>query len=230
MTQPMEPTEPLQRNMLSHLASDRIRAYISENGLKPGDKLPTERDLAERLQVSRTVVREALNQLETLGLIFKVQGSGIFIAQPNLTVFFRQLLSGWEGDDQSVGKLLDFRLMLEQAALSEIADRAQDEDYAMLERLIDEAERTDIDPARFLALDAQFHRELLKLTRNDLFYQLVAVVQDYFVAIERNGLQPLGGASQATLQEHRALISLLRNRKLDEARQLLRKHLHLKSK
>lgn len=224
--QPMEPGEQLQRNMLSHLASDRIKTYINENGLKPGDKLPTERDLAERLQVSRTVIREALNQLETLGLIFKVQGSGIFIAEPNLTVFFRQLLSGWETDNQSLAKLLDFRLMLEQAALSEIAERADDEDYRMLEKLIGEAEQPGIDGAKFLALDAQFHRELLKLTRNDLFIQLVAIVQDYFSSVERKGVIPQTEGIRATIQDHKSLIAMLRSHRLNEARQLLRKHLH----
>lgn len=221
----------MQRNMLSQLVSDQIKQYIADKGLAPGDKLPTERDLAEVLEVSRTVVREALNQLETLGMINKIQGKGIFIAEQNLSKFFQEIVSGWENTTKSVQQLIDFRILLETAALEQIVLNAEDADYAELELIIDRSRDSAVTLEEFINLDYEFHRKLLQLTKNDLYYQLITITNDYFKML-RLKLHAIGQTTvqrEPTIRDHQQLLHLLRVQQVDEAKALLQNHLKVES-
>jgi GntR family transcriptional repressor for pyruvate dehydrogenase complex len=213
--------------MLSQMAVEQLKTYIVKHGLKPGDRLPTERELAEKLNVSRSVVREALNHLETLGLIVKRQGKGIFIEKQNLSVFFRHIVSMWDADPKTGTQLLEFRTMLETAALDLVVEQAGKDDYGRLETIIARSEQPDIDILEFIRLDFEFHRHLLELTKNDLFVQLVGVIHDYFnnlqVELCRNGGAVINHG--LTIRDHRTMIELLRTKDVQAAKQLLRVHL-----
>ncbi|MBP1993951.1 FadR/GntR family transcriptional regulator [Paenibacillus eucommiae] len=214
----------MQRNLLSQMASEQIKKYITDRQLNPGDQLPTERELAEKLQVSRTVVREALNQLETLGMIVKIQGKGVFIAERNLTAFFQQIVSLWGPGAKQDDQLVGFRMMLELAALDYIVINAKEQDYEELRHIVANSQNADISLAEFVQYDYDFHRQLLKLTNNDLFDQLVSVIHDYFrLILHTNEGRKID--RNPTIRDHLELLQLLQDGHLEEAKQLLRKHL-----
>ncbi len=218
----------LDRKMLSQIASDQLKQFIADNRLKPGDQLPTERELAERMQVSRPVVREALNRLETLQLIVKVQGKGIFVAEQNLHTFFEQIVTFWDSADMGMEKLLAFRLMLEQAAMEEIAEQAVPEDYGRLEAMVKASAEPAIDEGTFVRMDADFHAELIRLTGNELFHQLSSTVARYFAMLQLRlpSEEAKSGADRArTIADHRKLIGLLSAKQVKDAKQLLKEHL-----
>lgn len=212
--------------MLSRMACDKIRSYIADNRLKAGDRLPTERELAERLEVSRPVIREALGTLEALGLIVKRQGKGIFLQDPNFTALFHEMMGVWQQDEQSFEQVLQFRIMLEQAAVEPIIEHAAETDFARLYALIDEAEREGTTIGDFIKLDYLFHKELLGLTRNALFSQLTDVMNRYFHWVETRRLKEgtIPG-KQLTIRQHRDIVQALQAKDREEAARLLKAHL-----
>ncbi|RED52790.1 FadR/GntR family transcriptional regulator [Cohnella phaseoli] len=212
--------------MLSRLACDKIRGYIADNRLKAGDRLPTERALAEQLEVSRPVIREALGTLEALGLIVKRQGKGIFLKDPNFSVLFHEMMGVWQQDEDSADQVLQFRVLLEQAAVAPIIEQADDADYERLSALIAESEKEGVSHSDFIRLDYLFHSELLGLTRNALFIQLTDVVNKYFHWVEASSRsnRMLDGI-QRTIRQHREIVRALQAKDREGASRLLKMHL-----
>ncbi|MDF2670219.1 MAG: GntR family transcriptional regulator [Paenibacillus sp.] len=214
--------------ILKNMACEQIKQYMITNRLQPGAKLPTERDLAEMLGVSRTVVREALGTLETLGYIIKQQGKGIFVKKPDLSPLFHEMLSLWSGDEHQLQNVRNFRIMLEQSAIEWIISNATTVDLDRLYGIIEQSERAAISVKEFLSLDYAFHRELLSLTGNPLFIQLTDVINRYFEMIELKAQNPDVSTVEAfavTVREHRKLVDLIKAKRKAEAVQMLIHHL-----
>lgn len=214
--------------MLKNMACYKIKDYVAENRLQPGDKLPTERDLAAALGVSRPVIREALGTLEALGYIYKKRGKGIFVKEADFSSLFQEMLFLWSHTDNQAGKLLEFRMMLEQAAIGQIIDRAGSGELK-LERMLEvleEAENKPLSKKEFAVHDYRFHRELLSLTENAMFIQLTDVINSYFrMAETKNKDNTSSEGVEESLREHRAIVERLQAKDKIGASDLLREHL-----
>jgi len=222
----MEPLAQDEYRMLSRMAYDKIKAYIADNHLKAGDKLPTERFLSEQLEVSRPVIREALGTLEALGLIVKQQGKGIYLTDPNFSALFQEMMGVWQQGENSLEQLLQFRFLLEQASMEFIVEHAVEADFERLYALIAQSEQEAVTLSEFIKLDYLFHRELLSLTRNPLFSQLTDVINKYFHEIETRKLKDGSFAGkQDTIQQHRDIVRFLQEGNKEAAVQLLKIHL-----
>ena len=79
----------LTKTKLSDMAAESIVSFIIENELNPGDKLPTEKEICLRLGIGRTSVREGISQLETVGLLVRHQGHGLFLKEVTLDSFLK---------------------------------------------------------------------------------------------------------------------------------------------
>ena len=222
----MEPVLQDEYRMLSRLACEKIRGYIDQRQLKAGDKLPTERELAAQLEVSRPVIREALGTLEALGLIVKRQGKGIFLREPDFSVLFQEMMEVWRQDADSAEQLLQFRILLERASVESIIEQAAESDFERLHALIDQSEQEGLSINEFIRLDYLFHRELLGLTGNPLFSQLMDVINKYFLWVESNKANEGALPGMAlTIRQHRELVQLMESREKEAAVRLLTKHL-----
>lgn len=212
------------------VAIDRIKEYIISQGLLPGDRLPAERRLAEMLGVSRPVVREALSHLATLGLIEKHQGRGLFIREQNLSRLFQEMMFITSNDREKLQHLLDFRTMLEQAAILQIAGRLADEQIDALARIVKQAETAE-SAAEFARLDLDFHRKLVSFSPNPYLVQLADVIDNYFAAIEPDAQRTLALKEnrQTTLAVHCRLVDLLQGGQRMEAFALISEHLQRKA-
>lgn len=222
----MEPLAQDEYQMLSRMACDKIKKYIADNRLKAGDRLPTERDLAEQLEVSRPVIREALGILEGLGLIVKRQGKGIYLKDPNFTVLFQEMMGVWRQEEHSAEQLLQFRILMEQAAVESIIEQATETDYERLYALIAQSQQDPLSISEFIKLDYLFHRELLSLSGNPLLAQLTDVIHTYFHRVESDKLKD--GSSperQNTIRQHTDIVRFLQAKDKDGAAQLLKIHL-----
>lgn len=214
--------------MLKNMACYKIKDYVAANRLKPGDKLPTERDLALTLGVSRPVIREALGTLEALGYIYKKRGKGIFVKEADLSSLFQEMLFLWSNVDNQSDNLLEFRIILEQAAVGQIVDRAGAGELKLdrITRLIEEAERAPLSKKEFAKHEYNFHRELLSLTGNPMFIQLTDVINKYFQMIETKNMDNDSTDGVATsIQEHRAIVEQLKRKDKNGAAGIIRDHL-----
>ncbi|GGD52001.1 FadR/GntR family transcriptional regulator [Paenibacillus nasutitermitis] len=223
----MEPIAQDEYQMLSRMVGNKIRGYIADNGLKSGDKLPPERVLAEQLEVSRPVIREALGTLEALGLIIKRQGKGTFLTNPNFSVLFHEMMGVWQQDEDNPEQLLQFRVLLEQGSVESIIEQAEASDYERLYSIITQSEQDSLTFSEFIKLDYLFHRELLSLTRNPLFFQLTDVINKYFHWIDTGKLKVgIFFRRQDTIQQHRNIVRLLQEKDKEGAIHLLKMHLN----
>lgn len=188
----------------------QIREMLQSRDLKPGDRLPPERILAEQLQVSRNTVREALRMLEISGLVTVKQGSGggVFVARPDSSVVARQLSDALHLTDMSLGDITETRLWIESIVVRVACERMTAEDLAALEdnvRLAEElASSGEWD--RRAEVNIEFHKLLVAATQNPLLSYLVNSVLDLLPAI----IQAAGPQTDdiVTQSRHRLLAHL----------------------
>ena len=117
---------------LRHEVAEHIKKSIEEGKIKPGDRLPTEREMAEQFGVSRTVVRDAVKTLTGLGLLEVKHGVGIFVTTPDSKFIARQLSGLVSNENDTIINLFEVRMLLETAAAGWAAERHSEEDLQLL--------------------------------------------------------------------------------------------------
>ncbi|OAN36626.1 FadR/GntR family transcriptional regulator [Microbacterium sp. H83] len=222
------PEQPARawRLVLEHVERDLL-----DGRLGPGDRLPSERDLAADLGVGRSSVREALRVLEVMGLIRTATGSGpqsgaIVIATPSggMSTLLRLQVAaqGFPLED-----IVQTRLLLEDAVVAALAT-APDRDLGAAHRVLDAMDAAGLSAAEFLALDAQLHLALAQAGGNTV---VAATMAGLRTAIESYVLQGAAliddwDAMADTLRtEHRAIIAAVDAGDADAARALVRAHI-----
>lgn len=218
----MKPIEGKERYTLSKIVSDNLRDYIVQNELKTGDKLPSERDLSTKLDVSRVIVREALRSLESAGIVSIRHGEGAFVNTDDASVLFSNLLFFWQMRQDKMEEILELRKLLEGEAIRGIIDRSDELHLAQLEEINRRMERAT-ETAIFQELDLEFHKTLIQATNNDLFIQLADIIVHYFTVVSTNNMD-ISDRKKA-LKEHHLMMEALRNKDREWALQILYEHL-----
>ncbi len=222
------PDQPARawRAVLEHIERDLL-----DGRLAPGDRLPSERDLASDLGVGRSSVREALRVLEVMGLIRTATGSGpqagaIVIATPSggMSALLRLQVAaqGFPLDD-----VVQTRLVLESAVVQALAAR-EDRDVRASRALLAAMDADDLTAAEFLALDAQLHLSLAEASGNTVIAATMAGLRTAIESYVQAGAAavPDWSAMSARLRaEHRGLIAAIEAGDADAARDLVHDHI-----
>lgn len=155
----------------------QIKERIYHKQLVKGDKLPSERELASQLGVSRTAVREALRSLEMLGLIVSHHGEGTFVASafPEEKLFEPLSLVFMLEDNPT--ELTEVRAMLEIQCAALAAERASAEELGFLEACIKDFQNSQEGP-RLAEVDKNFHTLIAKASHNTLLYYLYSSIHE----------------------------------------------------
>lgn len=156
---------------------DSIKTDIMSGKIKPGQKLPPERELAKKFNVSRTSIREALRTLEILGVTKSVQGSGNYITgdvekslvESMSMMFLLQQIDSLE--------FYQFREALELKAAMLAVQNIDDEKIMKLEKLVSEMAQTEDEAAR-TALDKQFHETIVAASHNSMIIQILTILSE----------------------------------------------------
>ncbi|MBS4219571.1 FadR family transcriptional regulator [Bacillus sp. FJAT-49711] len=217
----MKRIEDRERFTLSKIVSENLRQYIIDHQLKTGDKLPSERDLAVMLDVSRVIVREALRALESTGIIVIRHGEGAFVNTDDTSVILNHLLFFWRMNNERIEELFELRQLLEKTAIEQIIANSDTVHLAELEKIIFEMSQTTNSDA-FKELDIEFHKELIKATNNELFTQLTDVIVQYFSGVSRMMDEK---NRNKTISEHQLIIDAIKDKNKKLAIQLLTDHL-----
>jgi len=159
----MQAMQSLARPKVRDQVSDHIKSYIVEQNLAPGDRLPTETQLAETCGISRLGVREATKALEFLGVVESKTGVGLTVGRLDMGRLTRHL--GFHAGllDADPQQLIDSRAVIETGVLPYVArNMADDASIALRLRSLAEQMGTARDLQAFIALDIQFHRTLME--------------------------------------------------------------------
>jgi GntR family transcriptional repressor for pyruvate dehydrogenase complex len=217
--------KPVKRTSLVDTVMERIRGLITEGHLGAGDRLPTEAELIQQLEVSRTVLREAVGRLEAMGLITVRGPRGMFVGDTgSLLSCVRLVRSALTVSPGELVQFTEFRRAIECDAVRSAALRATAEDVAELEALCEEIRRSDLDYAAAFQLDLRFHRKLLDLAGNPVMSNVMDVVREFVLASIVEGA-PYRRDAEKTYRGHRAIVAALRARDPEAAEKAVREHL-----
>lgn len=191
---------------LTDEAIEQIKAMISAGELRPGDRLPPEKELSERLGLSRSSLREAVKALEAIRVLAVRRGDGTYVTslRPEVLLGALSFVADVQ-QDSSVLEMLAVRRILEPEAAALATSRATPADVARLRTLLSQVgEQTSVDD--LVAHDLVFHRSLCELSGNDYLTSLLDTLSGRTLrARVWRGLTQ-DGAVERTLTEHRAIV------------------------
>lgn len=209
------------------LVVDRITQVIRDHNLAPGDRLPGEHELGERLNVSRPVLREALARLQSIGLVDIQRGRGTFVGSAtSLANCVRLLRSAVTISPQELQSYAELRSAIEVQAARQAAERANEDDLAELTALLKQLDDDELPYAEALEIDFRFHRKLLEIAGNPLMQNLMEVIYE-FVLTQMVRTTPSQRENQLGRRLHKAILSAVRDRDPDAAERAMRQHMEI---
>lgn len=220
---------PIKSTRVYEQVVEQIKQMIIEGTLKKGDKLPTERDLAEQLKVSRTSVREALRALEVVGLVESRQGAGNYIRESFENSLFEPMSMMFLLEKGTPLEILEFRKVLEVEAAVLAAARIEKEEIEVLGILLDKMKACD-DEDRSITLDKEFHYTIAKASKNLLIINILQVISqliDEFIKDSRKKILRFEDNSVKLKVQHEALYNALKNKDVEEALRAINDHFKL---
>lgn len=164
------------RRSIASDAREQITRLITSGTLKPGEKLPPERQLIETLGVSRPTLREGIAALTAMGILEARQGAGTFVSELDPARIVEPLVLIVNLNSEVLRELFDVRGILESGAIQLAAANISDEELAEVRRLAAELEGAQGSVKRFLQLDVEFHRAIHRASHNELLIALLESV------------------------------------------------------
>ncbi len=214
--------QPIVRSPLYEQVVERLREFIDAQQLQPGDRLMSERELAEQLGVSRTSVRPGLTALRVLGLVEIKHGDGIYLLRSPRDVI-PSLASEIVGSEVDHPMIWEVREAIEVQAARLAARRRSAADLRTMRETLDLMETAVAGGDDGVAEDRRFHRALVEAGRNPLLLQLTEQIGDL---IDRTSEASLthSGRPPVSLERHRAILAAIEAQDEDMAAEQMREH------
>jgi len=202
----------------------QIRAMIDRGELKPGDRLLSERRLAEMFSVSRNTVREAIKALSENGLLESRQGAGTFVREADgenlANTFAGAILRGQPG----VRDIFEVRKLMEPEIAALAARNASPNDIVRFEAVLAEQEAAVEAGRSGRSSDQRFHELLAEASGNAVLREMVGALHDDLTESRSRGLQSME-RQKASLVAHRAIVEAVKNGHVMQAEKAMREHL-----
>lgn len=217
--------EPIVKDRLYHGIVDQITEAILIGKMRPGDRLPTENELAKHFGVSRTVVREATQALRAQGLVEMTPGRGTFITQPSIDSVINSLQHLLTIENHSFDDLIATRFLLEVPIARLAAENARAENIEILRICNESMEASLNDPDSYIKFDMQFHTELARATQNTV---LSVLIQPLIMMLEsaRRILSSVPDKAQRSLDCHNRLYEAIVRHDAEASASCMRDHLN----
>ena len=166
-----------KENKLYIQAFREIRSYIIRNGLKPGDLLPTELEMCEKLGVSRNVLREAIKSMELMGMVQACPGRGTQVKEFSLDFVFQNVLFfSVAGEDKPVREMFGIRRMLELSYMRQAFYAINEDDIRVLHNCLRQMHESREDYTAFTEADRIFHTTLFRGLDNSVLNSLMDAI------------------------------------------------------
>ncbi len=224
------PFQKVTPEKLSHSVVRQIELLILRGILRPGERLPAERELADKLGVSRPSLREAVSELQERGLLSAKAGAGIFVADVLGSAFAPALTTLFASHDEAVFDYIAFRRDMEGLAAERAASFASDTDLKVINAVFEkmEAAHPKRNPADEARLDADFHQAIIEASHNVIMLHMMRSMYDLLregVFYNRTVMFKQRTTREVLLEQHRAINSALQARDASEARAAVEAHL-----
>ncbi len=211
------------KNTVTHQVIEQIQTLLSGGTLNPGDKLPSERQMAEQLGVSRPSLREALRALEYAGVLVALQGEGVSVADGQTTLD-NTLQTTHLVRQFALSEMIEARKAIESAAVKFIMIRAHAKDFEHI-RQLHEATRQMVDDKKgFVMADYAFHRAIVDASGNRIFSSMHSTMGSMMKEFNFELLDTRVGREQV-IDHHEQIVQALEKRDVDKSLYLMEEHL-----
>jgi GntR family transcriptional regulator, transcriptional repressor for pyruvate dehydrogenase complex len=215
--------EIVRRNKVYEEVAKQIERLILKK-LKPGDKLPSERELAEMLQVSRSSIRDAIRGLELVGLVEPRQGAGTIVRERSADSSANPFANALKRRQNLVTELLDFRKMLEPPLAARAATNASTDEISEMEDILQRQEKTQGQGNPAIAEDAEFHYSIALASGNSVVLKVIDTLMDLLRDTREHSLQ-VEGRAEKSLAGHRRILSAIKRHDAEAAKAAMRRHI-----
>lgn len=214
----------ISKNTVATQVINQLIHLIRSGAVKEGDRLPSEREMAEQLGVSRPPIRESLRVLEYAGVIETRYGDGIYVKNadfpPDGSLLFSRILHQYTLED-----LIEMRKVLEAASVRFAVGRANDEDLDNLQGIQTEMLDSLDNMEKFIECDFAFHSAIAESTRNSMLYQTIQTMRKMMGEFNRDLLQRRS-YRQLVCRHHQAILDGILHRNVEAALQAMDAHLN----
>jgi GntR family transcriptional repressor for pyruvate dehydrogenase complex len=206
---------------------EQILACVRDGQFREGERIPSERELTESLNVSRTSLREAIKRLQTMGIVIVRQGDGTYLdpsARRNEAMYRQKVRTLLDLGEVGIRDFVQSRIMLESAAVALVVERADAEDIARLSALSREMAADLSDRRRFAQNDLKFHQSLCEFSRNPVLTRFMFSITDLLTEQVQRSVFNHVNLEQAG-RIHREIADALTARDAQRATRAVKEHL-----
>ena len=220
------PDGPTGHSQLTMQVVDHVRELVANGDLKPGDRLPPERELARSLKISRSSLRAGIGFLAAMGVLKSRHGAGTFVATgpPALDSSSLTVLGALHGF--LPWQMFEARLVIEASVASLAAERATGDHIAELAEEVAEMYASMDDPQEYLIHDIRFHRTIAKASGNPILGALMETITASLYDARRQTVDNSSDLKESA-ELHREIFRAIRSRNPQAARHAMEQHLNL---
>jgi GntR family transcriptional repressor for pyruvate dehydrogenase complex len=218
------PFGTVTREALPDQIAARVIALIGERHLKPGDRLPPERELAQAMGVSRSSLREALRALSLLGVTEMRQGDGTYLTALDPEALMRPFGLVLALSDGQLQELFEARRVIEPALAALAAERADADTLEALRRCAGESTATVADEDAFMHADLELHGLIARAASNSILWHVIGSISGMGIASRRR-TNPLPGLREQSAEDHREIVAAIEARDPGAAAAAMLRHL-----
>jgi GntR family transcriptional regulator, transcriptional repressor for pyruvate dehydrogenase complex len=216
--------EAIRRPRLYEEVAKQLQGMIGDGRLKPGDRLPPERELVQRFQVSRGSVRDAIRTLELMGLVRSRQGEGTVVQDPSADSLVGPLSAALAPGRELVAELLEIRRIVEPAFAARAAAHAKPEEIASLQDVLRRQREKTRRRESTIEEDSEFHYLVAMASGNTVVKKVVDLLLDLMRESRARSLQ-VDGRLERSLEGHGRILKAIQRRSPAAAENAMRRHL-----
>ena len=216
-----------KRSNLCDIILDDITRDIIGGILKPGEKIAGEYELAEKYEVSRFTVREAMKKLDSMGLIIIKHGVGSFVEEVTPESFMKPLLPVLVMSNIDIREICEARLPLEVQSISLCAGRIDKEKLDEMKQMVTKMEEAlnNEEFEKYNELDIRFHLLIAKASKNRVLFEMLSTLQDMLrEQMKRDIIVP--NATQRSISRHKLMVEAIERKEIELAKQLMTLHIN----
>ena len=211
--------KPIKRVSLQSEIIKYIQSYIEEHDLKEGDRLPSQGQFIEMMQVSRTALREAVKTLEAEGIVEVKNGKGIFVGDRGRKTTALESLIGFTMERESLIEALEARRAMETELMAMVVRNATDQEMDELGEITEILMKKVWANERDTEEDKAFHEKIYQMCHNKVFYAMLKVLDDYTDKLWQFPLD-IEDPFKASMPYHETLYQALRERDIKNAQKI----------
>lgn len=213
----------VRRNKVYEDVARQIERLILKK-LRPGDKLPSERELAELLRVSRSSIRDAIRSLELMGMVEPRQGAGTIVCEVTANSLANPLANALKRKEELMGELLDFRKILEPPLAARAATHASVDEISEMESILKRQQEKLRAGESTIAEDSEFHYTVAMASGNSVVLKVLDILMDLLRDTRERSMQ-VEGRPQKSLAGHMRILDAIKRHDGEAAKAAMRRHI-----